>query len=235
MELTIQGKQIELGKALKEHITEKLQDLHGKFFNHANYASVILSREGHGHGLIRAHISMRIGKNIVVMADAVEGEAYLAFDVATAKIAKQLRRYKNRLRDHHDRLEKMPAADILHVRDAVIGHDHADDNGVPKGNDPVIIAEMTASILTLSVSEAVMRMDLAGQNALLFRNASNNEINMIYRRNDGNVGWVDPSIGAAKAKDKPKSAAKSAGKAAKSAAKSAAKLTARKPKKAARG
>lgn len=230
MQLTIQGKQIELGKALKEHITEKLGDLHQKFFNHTTYASVILSREGHGHGLIRAHISMRIGRDIVVMADAVEGEAYLSFDVATAKIAKQLRRYKNRLRDHHDRMEKLPAADIMHVRDAVIGQSH-DETGVPRGNDPVIIAEMTASILTLSVSEAVMRMDLAGQNALLFRNASNAEINMIYRRNDGNVGWVDPSIAAAKAK--PKAIGKAAVK--KPAAKGAAKSPVRKPKKAARG
>lgn len=229
MQLTIQGKQIDLGKALKEHISEKIGDLHQKYFNHTTYATVTMSREGHGHGLIRAHISMRIGKDIVVMADAVEGEAYLSFDVAAAKIAKQLRRYKSRLRDHHERTEANPAEDILHVRDAIIGGEHHDVTGVPKGKDPVIIAEMTTMILTMSVSEAVMRLDLGGQNALLFRNTTNNELNMVYRRNDGNVGWVDPSITAIKAKPKSigKATAKTTGKA---AVKTAAKKT-----KAARG
>lgn len=214
MQLTVQGKQINLGNALKEHITDKMEDMNNKYFNHATFAAVTLSREGHGHGLVRAHITMRVGKDIVVMADAVEGEAYLSFDVAAAKISKQLRRYKNRLRDHHDRLEKVPAADILHVRDAVIGDEHFGDQGVPHGKDPVIIAEMTAAIMTMSVSEAVMRMDLSGQPALLFRNARNGgELNMVYRRSDGNVGWVDPSIGmkAAKPKviSKPKTESKS--------------------------
>jgi ribosomal subunit interface protein len=200
MQLTIQGKQIELGKAIKEHIAEKIEDLHQKFFNHTTFATVMISREGHGHGLIRAYITMRIGKDILVMGEAEEGDPYLAFDVAAAKVTKQLRRYKSRLRDHHERIEQLPAEDILHVRDAVIGDEHFDGNGVPQGKDPVIVAEMTATILTLSVSDAVMRMDLAGQTALLFRNASNGELNMVYRRKDGNVGWVDPSIGAAKAK-----------------------------------
>ena len=231
MQLSIQGKQIDLGKALKEHIAEKIEDLSHKYFDHTTFATVTLSREGHGHGLIRAHISMRVGKDIVVMADAIEGDAYLSFDVATAKITKQLRRYKNRLRDHHDRSEKTPAADILHVRDAVIGGDHHDLTGVPKGKDPVIIAEMTAMILTMSVSEAVMRMDLGGQSALLFRNASNGELNMIYRRNDGNVGWVDPSIAAVKAKPKAIGSAKTP----KTAAKTVAKKPAAKKMKSARG
>lgn len=239
MQLTIQGKQIELGKAIKEHITEKIEDLHQKFFNHTTFATVMISREGHGHGLIRAYITMRIGKDILVMGEAEEGDPYLSFDVAAAKVMKQLRRYKSRLRDHHERIEKLPAEDILHVRDAVIGDEHFDGNGVPQGKDPVIIAEMTATILTLSVSDAVMRMDLAGQPALLFRNGSNGELNMVYRRKDGNVGWVDPSIGAAKAKTTPigkaasgKHGAKTAAKA-KPAAKTVRKSAAK--KKAARG
>lgn len=222
MQLTVQGKQISLGNALKEHISEKMEDLNHKYFNHATFASVTLSREGHGHGLIRAHITMRVGKNIVVMADAVEGEAYLSFDVAAAKIGKQLRRYKNRLRDHHDRMEKVPAADIVHVRDAVIGDEHFGDQGVPHGKDPVIIAEMAAAIMTMSVSEAVMRMDLSGQPALLFRNARNGgELNMVYRRSDGNVGWVDPSIGMAAAKPKAISKSKTESKAVTKKAKAA--------------
>jgi len=199
MQLTIQGKQIDLGAAIKEHISDRIEDLNQKYFNHTTFATVTMSREGHGHGLVRAYITMRVGKDIIVMAEAQEGEAYMAFDVAAAKIAKQLRRYKNRLRDHHDRMEKTPAADIMHVRDAVIEDENFNDDAAAGGKDPVIVAEMTASIYTLSVSEAVMRMDFSSQPALLFRNASNNELNMVYRRTDGNVGWVDPSVNAANA------------------------------------
>jgi len=199
MQLTIQGKQIDLGAAIKEHISDRIEDLNQKYFNHTTFATVTMSREGHGHGLVRAYITMRVGKDIIVMAEAQEGEAYMAFDVAAAKIAKQLRRYKNRLRDHHDRMEKTPAADIMHVRDAVIEDENFNDDAAAGGKDPVIVAEMTASIYTLSVSEAVMRMDFSSQPALLFRNASNNELNMVYRRTDGNVGWVDPSVNGANA------------------------------------
>src|SRR3989304_3119671 len=109
MQLTIQGKQIDLGDALRTHVEEKIDFINQKYFNHATYATITFSKEGHGHGLVKAHISMRIGKNIMVMADAVENDPYVSFEAAAEKVAKQLRRYKNRLRDHHERLEGSPA------------------------------------------------------------------------------------------------------------------------------
>lgn len=192
MQLNIQGKQLDLGDALKTHVEDKLEDLNQKYFNNATYANVTFSREGHGHGQIKTHISVSIGKNIMVMADALQGDPYASFDAASEKVAKQMRRYKKRLRDHHHRLETLPEADIIPARDAVISPDHHDNDDVPHGDDPVIVAEMTTAIQTMTVSEAVMRMDLAGKNAMLFRNASHNGLNMVYRRADGNVGWVDP-------------------------------------------
>ena len=189
MQITIQGKQIDLGNALREHVQGKMEDVNSKFFNHATFATVTFSREGHGHGLVRTHITLQVGKAIKILADATEGDAYLSFDRASEKIAEQLRRYKQRLRDHHDRLEQLPDGDGQSAREHVLADGHED---VPHGDDPPIIAEMATNIETLSVSEAVMRMDLANLPALLFRNASHEGLNMVYRRPDGNVGWVDP-------------------------------------------
>lgn len=207
MELTVQGKQIDVGDALREHITEKIEDICQKYFNHATTATITLSKEGHGHGQFKAHISILIGKNITVMVDAMAGDPYGAFDDALEKAAKQMRRYKRRLRDHHARTEKTPENEITKARDYVLAvqpereeaaeQDNIDDTEAENGDDPVVIAELTTHIETMSVSDAVMRMDLSGQTAMLFRNAANNEINMVYRRNDGNVGWVDPASEAA--------------------------------------
>ena len=194
MELSVHGKQIDVGDALRGHVEGKLEDLNQKYFNHATFATVTFSREGHGKPLTRAHISVQIGKNIMVVADAVETDPYVSFENAAEKIGKQMRRYKRRLRDHHERLEQTPEGEIAKARDYVLAAASEQDTAQPeKEEDHVVIAEMTTSIDTMSVSEAVMRLDLSGQNALLFYNAGNQKINMVYRRADGNVGWVDPA------------------------------------------
>lgn len=198
MELTVHGKQIDVGDALRTHVAGKIEDLNQKYFNHATYATVTFSREGHGHPRTKAHISIQVGKNIMVVADAVEADPYVSFESAAQKVGKQLRRYKRKLRDHHERLEQTPESEMTKARAYVLAatpeqNDEKEESGsVPQGDDPVIIAEMATNIETLSVSEAVMRMDLAGKNALMFRNASHNNLNMVYRRPDGTIGWVDP-------------------------------------------
>ncbi len=188
MNLSVHGKQMDLGDALHTHVEEKLGDINSKYFNRAIDATVTFAPEG--HGFVKTHISIRVGKDILVMSDSQGGDAYVAFDTAADKVAKQLRRYKRRLRDHHER----PAEDTIftRARDYTIeSGDAANDDEETNGSDPVVVAEMDAQIQTLSVSDAVMRLDLSGQSALLFRNAKNNAINMIYRRADGNIGWVD--------------------------------------------
>lgn len=192
MQLTVQGKQIDVGDALRTHVEEKLNDINSKYFNRAIEATVHFSREG--HGFFKSHISIRIGKNILIQGEDVENEIYLAFDVAAAKVAKQLRRYKNRLRNHHRKLEQTPEAESLKARNYILALEDFDKHEEVDSDEdaPVIVAEMTSDIEVLSVSEAVMRMDLAGQPAMLFRNASHNGLNLVYRRPDGNIGWVDP-------------------------------------------
>jgi ribosomal subunit interface protein len=194
MQLTVQGKQIDVGEALREHVSDKLEDINSKYFNRAIDATVSFSKEGHGHGLFKSQISIRVGKNIMVIADAVAGDPYAAFDACSEKISKQLRRYKRKLRDHHEKQESIEVR-MMKAHDYTLAagpEEENDDDGVPHGEDPAIIAEMTTNIETLSVPDAVMRMDLADQNALLFRNAKHNRLNLVYRRNDGNIGWLDP-------------------------------------------
>lgn len=203
MEMTVQGKQIDIGDALRTHVTDKLTDIDQKYFNHATDATVTFSREGHGSGLFRVHISMRVGKNIMVITEATENDPYLAFDSASEKAAKRLRRYKRQLRDHHARRNKTPEDEMMKARYYTLAmnggietpeqdNEEGLEADVPQGDDPVVVAEISTTIETLSVSDAVMRMELADRNALLFRNASTNRLNMVYLRNDGNVGWVDP-------------------------------------------
>ena len=192
MELAVHGKQMDVGDSLRSHVKSKLEDINSKYFNRAIDTNVTFSPEG--HAFVKAHISLKIGKDIMVSATAEETDAYSAFDHAATKVAKQMRRYKTRLRDHHDRMEDVPVAELLRAQDRVIAaNDKGDDEDeVPVGNDPLIVAEVATHIQKMSVSEAVMRLDLSGQPALLFRNPKTHGLNMVYRRSDGNIGWVEP-------------------------------------------
>lgn len=192
MQLTVQGKQMDLGDALRTHVNTKLEDLNQKYFNRAIDANVIFAPEG--TAFVRAHISLRIGKDIMVISDATETDPYISFDVAAEKVAKQLRRYKRRLRDHHRKLDETPEENFIPALDYTIS---AEQDNAPEGEDhengePLVVAEIATRIQTMSVSDAVMRLDLSGLPAMMFRNASHNGLNMIYRRPDGNIGWVDP-------------------------------------------
>lgn len=193
MNLNIHGKQMDIGDALRGHITDKLEEVNEKYFNRAIEANVTLTPDG--GSTIKTHVSVRIGKDIMVMSDASEHDAYASFDSACDKVAKQMRRYKKRIRDHHERLENLPEDNFMPARDVVISAQ--EDKSIEEQEeqdhaDPLVVAEMTTNIQTMSVSEAVMRLDLSGENALLFRNAHHNGLNMVHKRKDGNIGWIDP-------------------------------------------
>lgn len=202
MELDIHGKQMDVGDALRTHAIDKLEEIDEKYFNHATSATVTFTKEGHGHETFKVHISYMVGKNLTLNTETEARDPYAAFDDAAEKTAKRLRRHKRKLRDHHDRHEKTPEEEFIKARNytlAVSDIDEAEeqnnavDDGVPKGEDPLVIAEMTTKIATISVSDAVFRLDLSGENALMFRNAQTMDLNMVYRRSDGNIGWVDPA------------------------------------------
>lgn len=192
MQISVHGKQMDLGDALRTHVTSKVEDINQKYFNHATEATITFSPEGHGHGLVKTRISIRVGKDIMVTSDAAESDPYVSFDAASEKVAKQLRRYKRRLRDHHQRLQGVPDTDHLKARESVISSNDDGKEESETEDAPLIVAENATNVQTLTVSEAVMRMDLSGEPALLFRNAGHMGLNMVYRRADGHVGWLDP-------------------------------------------
>jgi len=199
MQLSVTGKQTEIGEALRRHVEGSLSSILDKYFKTAIEAHVIVSKEAY---LSRAEISIHIGRGIVVNARASASEAYLAFDAAAERLAKQLRRYKRRLRDHHAK-GREPAGASERAMDYVlapIGEEEGEgaqaegeEVGTGGANGaPAVIAEMSTELPSLTVGEAAMRMDLAEASVLLFRNRSHGELNLVYRRADGNIGWIDP-------------------------------------------
>jgi ribosomal subunit interface protein len=201
MQLSVTGKQTDIGEALRRHIEGSLGSILDKYFKTAIEAHVVVSKEAH---LTRAEISIRIGRGIVVNARAAASEAYLAFDAAAERLAKQLRRYKRRLRDHHAK-GREPAGASERATDYVLApieeeegereeaeREEAETGGV--NGAPAVIAEMSTELPSLTVGEAAMRMDLAEAPVLLFRNRSHGELNLVYRRTDGNIGWIDPEL-----------------------------------------
>ncbi len=186
MNLIVKGQQIDVGDALREHVRDSLDDVFGKYFGDAIDATVTFSRDAH---LYRASISAHVGRGIMAQSEALADQPYVACDQALDRLAKRLRRHKRRLRDHHKTPVEVESAG-LYVLSGEAGNSEspaeADDGA------PMVIAEMKTDIATLSVSEAVMRLDLANDGALMFVNRAHGGLNMVYRRPDGNVGWVDP-------------------------------------------
>jgi len=194
MQLTVTGKQVDVGGALRRHVEESLDALLGKYFRTAIEAHAVFAREAH---LIRTDLSLHVGRGIMIKSGATASDYYPAFDAAAERLAKQLRRYKRRLRDHHARLRNQ-AEDLETARAFVLApvDEEAETETAPDGDGtaPVVIAEMSTELPRLTVGEAVMRMDLADAPVLLFRNRSHGELNVVYRRGDGNVGWIDPAL-----------------------------------------
>ena len=189
MQLSVKGKQIDVGDALRTHVETRLNEAVSKYFSQGLDAHVTFSREAH---MFRADIMVHAGRGITLQSNALASEPYPAFDMAAERMAKRLRRHKKRLVDlHHE-----PKADEAVLAQAYVlhGEDHEDS----ANDNPVVVAEMTTPIETLSVSEAVMRLDLGDLSALMFHNRGHGGLNMIYRRPDGHIGWVDPANGQAK-------------------------------------
>jgi len=186
MEVSVKEHNIDVGNALRGHIEDYLQAGVGKYLDKALDGSVTISREA-THGF---HVEIMVHplRAMTVQAGASGDDAYGAFDGALGRIAKQLRRYKRRLKDHH---KTRPDDGFLSAQQYILQSGHEDDE-VPEEGDPTIIAEMGTEIAILSVGEAVMRMDLAHAPVHMFRNTTSGRLNVVYRRENGNIGWIDP-------------------------------------------
>lgn len=192
MQVTVSGKGIDVGDALRAHIEARLEERVNKYLDRVPSVNVIISRESH---MFRADIHGNTGthSNVMIKSHDENDDVYAAFDGACEKIEKQLRRYKRRLTSHHKGEAVSPEREELLFRATkYVLEDHAEDKIESVEDAPVVIAEKTADLEKLTVSAAVMKMDLADLPALMFINASNGRLNVVYRRRDGNISWVDP-------------------------------------------
>lgn len=189
MEILVNGKGLAVGDALRQRVDGELADMVGKYFARAFSAVVTFSREAH---LFCADISVHPVRGMVVQGHGAGGDAHAAFDSALERIGKQLRRYKRRLVGGKRHRGEEPVDEFLAGQSYIIAPEAADEE-LPEEGRPVIIAELPTEIATLTVGEAVMRMDLADVPALMFRNRANGGLNVVFRRPDGNIGWIDPA------------------------------------------
>ena len=188
MRYQISGKQIDIGDALRTHVRTELDEAVSKYAERPTDAMVVFSKTGHEFAC-EATVHLSTGLNASAKAKATE--IYAAFDSCCEKMEKQLRRYKRRLKDHHK--ERAEPVELLGASSYILASDSDSDAQEPDTLQPMIIAEMQTKVPTLSVGEAVMQMELSGDPVLLFRKEGQEGMNVVYRREDGNIGWIDPS------------------------------------------
>ena len=187
MRYTISGKQIDVGDALSTHVKTELGEMLDKYSQRPTDATVTFSKDAHQF-LCDAVVHLSTG--LTVQARGAANEVYAAFDGCREKMDKQIRRYKRRLKDHQkDRSEPV---EFGQAGMYVLAADEEVWETQDSGLQPIIIAEMETRVPTLSVGDAVMQMELAGIPLLVFRNEKHGGVNVVHRRDDGNVGWIDP-------------------------------------------
>jgi ribosomal subunit interface protein len=190
MQLHISGRHVDLGESFQQHVEKRLQDGFNKYLDRIPSVDIVVSKQAHHQYRVDIHGNTGTHSGIVIKSQGEAGEIYAAFDDAATKAEKQLRRYKRRLKDHHSR-EGAQARKITAAKKYVI-QSEAHDTELEETANPVVVAEKATDIATLTVSDAVMKMDLADLPALMFYNSGNGRLNMVYRRADGNISWVDP-------------------------------------------
>ncbi len=191
MEIRVSGHQVDTGEALRDHVEERLQGLADKYFSRALSAHVTFGKGPHDYRF-RCDIVAHVNQGVILKGSSDGNEAHPAFEGAANKIEKQLRRYTRRLKDRAN--GHMPAPAPAEAEDFGAGYtvfEEAAEDQEPSDN-PLIIAETRVDIPDASVSDAVMMLDLRNTNALLFRNSGTGTYNMVYRRGDGTIGWVEP-------------------------------------------
>jgi len=190
MQITVSGKQVDLSDALRTRVSQALDTIAGKYFDHALEAHVTFSR---ARSFFTCDINVHAGPGLTLRGEGEAADANGAFDDAAEHIAKRLRRYRRRVNEHSRDLahrERPEAARQYVLRQ----EEEAQGNGEVKASTyATVVAETPTEISTLTVGDAVMRMDLADQPVMMFRNSATGVLNVVYRRSDGHIGWIDPN------------------------------------------
>lgn len=193
MQVQVTGKQLDVGEALRARISDELLSSIGKYFERGGDADVVVGKNGHS---IQVDCSVTLASGQKLVSTGTGGDAHSAFDAALSKVEARIRRYKRRLKNHHHPSGKVAETAALTVLRPPEADDELDGWGEDlSGEAPpagVVIAETEAPLRTMTVSMAVMEMDLTESQAIVFRNAAHGGLSVVYRRRDGNIGWVDP-------------------------------------------
>ncbi|MGH7104054.1 MAG: ribosome hibernation-promoting factor, HPF/YfiA family [Acetobacteraceae bacterium] len=188
MQITVSGKQIELSDALCTHVSDQLGTITRKYFDHALEALITFGR---ARSFFTCDINLHAGRGLVLRAEGEAQDAHAAFEDAAEHIAKRLRRYRRRLNEHARDLANRERPEM--ARQYVLSQEEPAGGGSDAALSSAVIAETAAEIRFLSVSDAVMRLDLTDQQVMMFRNKATGELNVLYRRPDGNIGWIEPT------------------------------------------
>jgi len=189
MDIRVSGHQVDTGAALQEHASDRLSTIVDKHFSRAISSTVTFGKAP--ASAFAADIVLHVNHGLILKSHGQAHDAHVAFDQAADKIEKQLRRYKRRLKDHHEQAQY--AAKEEEAAYTIFAAEEPETEVEPSDDAPPVIAETRIDIPEASVSDAVMLLDLRHTNALFFKNAGSGRHNMVYRRDDGSIGWVEPS------------------------------------------
>src|SRR5262245_35708121 len=193
MPFRVSGKNIDIGEALRMRVTARIAETMSKYFDGGYSGHVTIGKEGYG---FRTECAVHLDSGTTLHVDGMAADAYASADEAAARVEKRLRRYHSRLKGHasgrtNGAKAALGAVSSIDAPSYVIAAPDQESEEVGEFN-PVIIAESTTTLETLSVSEAVTELDMTGAPVVVFRHAVTGRVNIVYRRGDGNVGWVDP-------------------------------------------
>ena len=189
MDIQVSGKNMDLGDALQEHVSERLADGVKKYFDHGAEAAVTFSKERH---LVGCDLTAHLSSGVFLAAHGEGGDAYSAFEESLEKLEKRVRRYKRRLKNHHaNGKDPLPAESASYYLLEPL-QSESDDDDVSKDPSPIVVAESETVLREMTVGAAVMQLDLSDQSTVVFKNAAHGRLNVVYKRRDGNVGWIDP-------------------------------------------
>ncbi len=187
MRYQISGRQIDIGEALQTHVKAELGEVVEKYAQRPTEAVIVFSRSGYE---LTCESIIHLSTGLTAQAKGTATEIYAAFEACREKLDKQLRRYKRRLRNHHR--DRTAPVEFDGGSSYILAAQQDVDGDEPESLQPIVIAEMETKIPSITVGEAVMQMELAGHKMLVFRNEGHGGVNVVYRRDDGNIGWIDP-------------------------------------------
>ncbi|MBU1325991.1 MAG: ribosome-associated translation inhibitor RaiA [Alphaproteobacteria bacterium] len=198
MQVQVSGKHVDVGDALSSRISQELNDGVGKYFERGGQdAEVVVSKDGPG---FKVDCWVRLASGQTLVTTGLGGDAHAAFSDSLDKLEKRVRRYKRRLKNHHagpaglsPEKTEMAAATVFRSPDSVEDEEFGDAGGPGEAPAGMVIAEGHSQVKVMTVGQAVLELDMTGYPVLMFRNAGHGGVSVVYRRPDGNIGWIDPA------------------------------------------